>query len=156
MKKLKYVGLPDYEMHKNIFEKSNATGGLGYSSANPPCDVDEEADIDDRFLHPGNGRSDDDEEAFQDYIGGQHSGSKRAGPSSGRGRGRNKRTTDAYCVSVVMMEVASALKSCADVSMASQRLNSETVNNEDEFSLAACQKIVYSMGVTPTAYLKAM
>ena len=55
-----------------------------------------------------------------------------------------------------MMEVASALKSRADVSMASQRLNSETVNNEEEFSLAACQKIVDSMGVTPTAYLKAM
>lgn len=44
-----------------------------------------------------------------------------------------------------MMEVASALKSRADVSMASQR-----------FTLAACQKIVDSMGVTPTAYLKAM
>ena len=82
-------------MHKNVFEKSNAIGGLGYSLANPPCDVDEEVDIEDRFLHPGNGRSDDDEEAFQDYIGGQHSGSKRAGPSSGRGRGWKKRTTDA-------------------------------------------------------------
>ena len=52
--KFKYVGLPDYEMHKNVFEKSNATGGLGYSSANPPCDVDEEADFEERFSHPGN------------------------------------------------------------------------------------------------------
>ena len=64
--KFKYVGLLGNEMHKNVFEKSNATGGLGYSSANPPCDVDEEADIEERFLHPGNRRSDDDEEAFQD------------------------------------------------------------------------------------------
>ena len=156
MSKFKYVGLPDYEMHKNVFEKSNATGGLGYSSANPPCDVDDEADIEDRFLHPDNGRSDDDEEAFQDYIGGQHSGSKRAGPSAGRGRGRKKRTTEAHSVSAAMMEVASALKSRENVSMASQRLHSETVNNEEEFTLAACQKIVDSMGVTPTAYLKAM
>ena len=30
------------------------------------------------------------------------------------------------------------------------------MNNEEEFSLAACQKIVDSKGVTPTAYLKAM
>ncbi|KAL5572895.1 hypothetical protein UlMin_022492 [Ulmus minor] len=154
--KFKNVGFSDYEMHKNVFKKSNATGGLGYSLTNLPCDVDEEADIEERFLHPGNGRSDDDEEAFQDYIGGQHSGSKRAGPSSGRGRGRKKRTTDADCVSAAMIEVASALKSCADVSMASQRLNSETVNNEEEFSLTSCQKTVDSMGVTPTAYLKAM
>ncbi|KAL5544234.1 hypothetical protein UlMin_008018 [Ulmus minor] len=154
--KFKYVGLSNYEMHKNVFEKSNATGGLGYSSANPPCDVDDEANIEDRFLHPDNGRSDDDDEAFQDYIGGQHSGYKRAGPLSGRGRGRKKRTTDADYVSAAIMEVASALKSRADVSMASQRLHSKTVNNEEEFTLAACQKIVDSMGVTPTAYLKAM
>ena len=73
-------------MNKNVFEKSNATGGLGYSSTNPPCNVDEEVDIEERFLHPGNGRSDDDEEAFQDYIGGQHSRSKRAEPSCGRVR----------------------------------------------------------------------
>ena len=52
--KFKYVGLPDFEMNKNVFEKSNATGGLGYSSANPPCDIDEEADIEKRFLHLGN------------------------------------------------------------------------------------------------------
>ena len=59
-------------------------------------------------------------------------------------------------ITLVMMEVASALKSRADVSMASQRLHSENVNNEEEFTLAACQKIVDSMGVTPTAYLKVM
>ena len=129
---------------------------MGYSSANPPCNVDEEADIEERFLHPGNWQSDDDEEAFQDYIGGQHSGSKHAESSSGRGTGRKKRTTYADCVSAAMMEVASALKSRADVSMASQRLNYETVNNEEEFSLAVCQKIVDSMGVTPTTYLRAM
>ena len=67
-----------------------------------------------------------------------------------------KRTTDADCVSAAMMEVASALKSRADVLMASQRLNSDIVNNEEKFSLAACQKIVDSMGVTPTSYLRAM
>ena len=55
-----------------------------------------------------------------------------------------------------MMKVVSTLKSRADVSMAYQRLNSDTVNNEEEFSLAACQKIIDSMGVTPTAYLKVM
>lgn len=156
MNKFKYVGLLDYEMHKNVFENSNATGGLGYRSANPPCDVDDEADIEDMFLHLDNRQSDDDEEAFQDYIGGQHSRSKRVGPSSGRGRGQKKRNSNVDYVSVAMMEVASALKSRADVSMASQRLHSETVNNEEEFLLAACQKIVDSMGVTPTTYLKAM
>ena len=51
-------------MNKNVFEKSNDTGGLGYSLANSPCDIDEEADIEERFVHPGNRRSDDDEEAF--------------------------------------------------------------------------------------------
>ena len=91
MSKFKYVGLPDYEMHKNVFEKSNSPGGLGYISANPPCDIDEEADIEERLLHPGNGRSDDDEEAFQDYVGGQLSGSKRAEQLCGRGRGREKK-----------------------------------------------------------------
>ena len=53
-------------------------------------------------------------------------------------RGQKKRTTDAEYVSTSMMEVASALKSSTDVSMASLRLNSDTVNNEEEFSLAAC------------------
>ena len=53
-KKFKYVGLPDYEMNKNVFEKSNATGGLGYNSANPTCDIDEEEDIEERFLNPSN------------------------------------------------------------------------------------------------------
>ena len=71
-------------------------------------------------------------------------------------RGRKKRTTDPDYVSAAMMEVLSALKSRADISMASQRLNSETVNKEEELSLAACQKIVDFMGVTPTTYLKAM
>ena len=54
------------------------------------------------------------------------------------------------------MEVALALKSRANISMAFQRLNSDTVNNKEKFSLAACQTIVDSMGVTPTAYLRAM
>ena len=143
-------------MNKNVFEKSNATGGLGYSSANSPCNVDEKEDIEERFLYLGNQRSNDDEEAFQDYIRGQHSRSKRAGPSCGRGRGRKKRTTNAECVSTAMMEVASAFKSRADVSMASQRLNSDTVKNEEKFSLATYQKIVDSMGVTPMTYLRAM
>ena len=40
--------------------------------------------------------------------------------------------------------------------MASQRFNSDTVNNKDEFSLAGCQKIIDSMSVNPTTYLKAM
>ena len=30
--KFKYVGLPDYELNKNVFEKSNAMGGLAYTS----------------------------------------------------------------------------------------------------------------------------
>ena len=55
-----------------------------------------------------------------------------------------------------MMEVVLALKSRADVSMASQRLNSDTMNNEEEFSLASCHKIIDSMGVTPTTYLIGM
>ena len=62
--KFKYVGLSDYKMNKNVFEKSNATSGLCYSSANPSCDIDEEEDIEERFLNLGNWRSDDDEEAF--------------------------------------------------------------------------------------------
>ena len=55
-----------------------------------------------------------------------------------------------------MMEVASALKHQADVSMASHRFNSEIVNNEDEFSLAAYHRIVDSMSVPPATYVKAM
>ena len=51
-------------MNKNVFEKSSATSGLGYSSANPPCDIDEEEDIEERFLNLGNRPSDVDEEAF--------------------------------------------------------------------------------------------
>ena len=31
--KFKHVGLLDYEMNKNVFEKSNATGELAYTSA---------------------------------------------------------------------------------------------------------------------------
>ncbi|KAL5559848.1 hypothetical protein UlMin_036059 [Ulmus minor] len=78
VKKFKYVGLPDYDMNKNVFEKSNATGGLAYTSANQPCDIDEEEDIEERLLNPDILPSDADEEAFSDYIGGQHSGNKRA------------------------------------------------------------------------------
>ena len=33
---------------------------------------------------------------------------------------------------------------------------SDTVNKEDEFSLAACQRIVDSMSVPPATYVKAM
>ena len=117
--KFKYVSLSDYDINKNVFKKSNATSRLGYSLGNPPCDIDEEGDIKERFLHPSNRRSDDDEESFQDYIRGQHLGSKPARPSCGRGRGRKKRTTDAKCVSAAMMEVASSLKSWVDVSMVS-------------------------------------
>ena len=62
--KFKYVGLPNYDMKKNVFKKSNATGGLGYSLANPACDIDEEEDIEERFLNLGNRPSDVDEEAF--------------------------------------------------------------------------------------------
>ena len=51
-------------MNKNVFEKSNAIGGLCYSSANPPCDIDEEEDIEEIFLNLGNRPSDGDEEAF--------------------------------------------------------------------------------------------
>ena len=55
-----------------------------------------------------------------------------------------------------MMEVALALNAWTDVSMASQRLNSDTVNNEDEFSLATCQRIIDSMSLTLATYVKAM
>ena len=81
---------------------------------------------------------------------------KHAEPSCGRGKGRKKRTTDAESIRAATMEVVSALKSRADVSMASQRFNSDKVNNEEEFLLAACQKIVDSIGVTPVEYLKVM
>ena len=55
-----------------------------------------------------------------------------------------------------MMEVASALKARTDVSMAYQRMNSDTVNKEDEFSLAACQRIIDSMSVPTPTYVKTM
>ena len=83
-------------------------------------------------------------------------GSKCAGPSCGRGRGQKKRTTEAEGISAAMMEVALALKHRVDMSMVSQRFNSDTVNNEDEFSLTTCQKIVDSMSVPPATYVKAM
>ncbi|KAL5571296.1 hypothetical protein UlMin_020893 [Ulmus minor] len=50
--KFKYVGLSNYDMNKNVFKKSNATGGLAYISANQPCDIDDEEDIEERFLNP--------------------------------------------------------------------------------------------------------
>ena len=68
--KFKYVGLPDYDMTKNVFKKSNATSGLAYTSANQLCDMDEEEDIEEMFLNPGIPPFDGDEKAFQDYIGG--------------------------------------------------------------------------------------
>ena len=49
--KVRHVGLPDYEMNKNVFEKSNVTGGLAYTSANQPCDIDDEEDMEDRFFN---------------------------------------------------------------------------------------------------------
>ena len=154
----KHVGLPDPDLCKNVFDKASVTGGLGYSSSQMPPDIDEEQDIEDRFLYPDGRPSeqDADEEAFQDYIGGAHSGDKRPGPSAGRGRGRKKRTTDAEGVSAAMMEVASALRARTDISLASQRMNCETVNNEDDYSLAACQKLIESMNIPTPTYLKAM
>ncbi|KAL5539254.1 hypothetical protein UlMin_044840 [Ulmus minor] len=62
--KFKYVGLPDYDMNKNVFEKYDATGGLAYTSANQPCDIDDEEDIEERFLNPSIPPFDGDEEAF--------------------------------------------------------------------------------------------
>ena len=55
-----------------------------------------------------------------------------------------------------MIEVASTLKHWVNVSIVSQRFNSNTVNNEDEFSLTACHKIIDSMSVYPATYVKAM
>ena len=117
--KFKYVGLPDYDMNKNVFDKASVTGGLGYNSSQMPPDIGEEHEIEDRFLHPDGRPSNADEEAFQDYIGGQHFGDKRAGSLGGRGRGRKKRTTEAERVSAAMMEVASALRAQTAVSLAS-------------------------------------
>ena len=108
------------------------------------------------FLNLGNRRFDDDEEAFQDYIGCQHSGSKRARPSCSKGRGRKKMTTKAEGISATIIEVALALKHQENVSMVSQTFNFDTVNNEEEFSLATCQRIVDSMSVLPTTYVKTM
>ena len=51
--KFRYVGLPDYDMNKNVFEKANATGGLSYTSANQPFDIEDEEDMEDRFLNYG-------------------------------------------------------------------------------------------------------
>ncbi|KAL5578065.1 hypothetical protein UlMin_019764 [Ulmus minor] len=108
--KFRHVGLPDYELNKNMFEKSNATGGLAYTSASQPCDLEDEWDMEDRFLNSGIPQFEGDEEAFQEYIMGQHFGDKRAGPSGGRGKGKKKRNSDAECVSTAMLEVASAKK----------------------------------------------
>ena len=68
----KHVGLADLDLCKNVFDKASVTGGLGYSSSQMPPDIDEEQDIEDRFLYPDGQPSeqDADEEAFQDYIGG--------------------------------------------------------------------------------------
>ena len=38
----KNVGLLDYEVKKNV-------GGLAYTSANQPCDIDDEEDIEDGY-----------------------------------------------------------------------------------------------------------
>ena len=68
----KHVGLPDLDLYKNVFDKASVTGGLGYSSSQMPPDIDEEQDIEDHFLYPDDRpfEQDADEEAFQDYIGG--------------------------------------------------------------------------------------
>ena len=55
-----------------------------------------------------------------------------------------------------MMEVASALRARTDISLASQRMSCETVNNEDDYSLTACQKLIESMNIPTPTYLKAM
>ena len=55
-----------------------------------------------------------------------------------------------------MIEVASVLKARTDVSIASPRLYSNTVNKKDEFSLASCQRIIHSMSFLPVNYVKAM
>ncbi|KAL5582905.1 hypothetical protein UlMin_015347 [Ulmus minor] len=60
----KYIGLPNYDMNKNVFEKSNATGGLAYTAANQPCKIDEDEEIEERFLNHGILPLDADEEAF--------------------------------------------------------------------------------------------
>ncbi len=143
-------------MNKNVFDKASVTGGLGYNSSQMPPDIDEEQDIEDRFVHPDGRAPDVDEEAFQDYIGGERSGDKRAGPSCGRGRGRKKRTTEAEGVSAAMREMTSAIRERAEISLSSRRMSCDTVNNEDEFSLAACQRILESMTIPTPTYLKAM
>ena len=97
-----------------------------------------------------------DKEAFQEYIGGQHSGDKRARPSGDRRKGKKKQTPEAEGISAALMKVALALKARTNVSMASQRMNSDTVNKDDEFSLAACQRIIDSMNVSPPTYVKVM
>ena len=84
--------------------------------------------MDDRFLNFGIPKFEGDKEVFQQYIGGQHSGDKRAGLSGGRGKGKKKRTPKSEGISVAMMEFASALKARTNVSRASQRLHSDIVN----------------------------
>ena len=73
-------------------------------------------------------------EAFQDYNWGQHSREKCDGLSSGRGKGKKKRTPEAKGISVAMMEVTSKLKA----QTSSHMHYSDTMNKEDEFSLSAC------------------
>ena len=68
--KFKHVRLPDCEINKNVFENSNTTGGLAYTSANQPCDLEDEWDMEDKFLNSGILQFKGDEEAFQEYVGG--------------------------------------------------------------------------------------
>ena len=150
--KFKHVGLLDYEMNQNVFEKFNAMGGLAYTSENQPCDLEDEWDMEDRFLNSGISQFEGDEEAFHEYIRSQHSGDKRTGPSSGRGKGKKKKTLDVECISAAMLEVTSAMKA----RMSSHMQYSDIVNKEDEFSLATCQRIIDTMSIPLATYLKDM
>ena len=51
--KFKYVRLLDYEMNKNVVENANVMGGLAYTFANQPCDLEDEWDMEDMFLNSG-------------------------------------------------------------------------------------------------------
>ena len=51
-----------------------------------------------------------------------------------------------------MMEMALALRARRNVSLVYQRMSCDTVNNEDDYSLVACQKLIESMSITTPTY----
>ena len=59
--------------------------------------------MEDMLLNSGISQFDGEEEAFQEYIAGQHSGDKHAGPSGGRGKGKKKRLFGMCCTKYGVM-----------------------------------------------------